>query len=171
MLSSDERAEIDAELHHYPIKRAVCVDAMKIVQKHRGWVNDEAMQAIADYLDMSLADLDGVATFFNGIFRRPVGRHVIRHCDSVSCWILGADSVRDALLKETGTRYGEISADGAFTVLPTQCLGACDRACVMMVGEDTLFDVDADGVPALLARYRSLPRGVSPDAASKAGES
>lgn len=159
MLSPEERAEIDHELHYYPLKRAVCVDAMKIVQRHRGWVDDGAMADIAAYLDMDLADLEGVATFFNGIFRRPVGRHVVRHCDSVSCWILGADQVRDALLRETGTRYGQISADGAFTVLPTQCLGACDKACVMLVNEETHFDVTPERVPEILRAYRSLPRG------------
>jgi NADH-quinone oxidoreductase subunit E len=155
MLSPEELAEIEEELHHYPMKRAVCVDAMKIVQRHRRWVDDEAMRDIAELLEMSLADLEGVATFFNGIYRRPVGQFVVRQCNSVSCWILGADGVRDALLRETGTgRYGVTSADDAFTVLPTQCLGACDRACVLLINQETHFDVTPESVPALVAQYR-----------------
>ena len=91
MLAPEERTEIEAEFPHYPNRKAVCIDAMKIVQKHRGWVSDEALRDIGELLGMSDADLDGVATFYNLIFRQPVGRHVIYLCDSVSCWIMGAD--------------------------------------------------------------------------------
>ncbi len=94
MLSDDERREIEAEYPRYPDRQSVCIDAMQIVQKHRGWVSDEALADIAALLGMSLADLDGVATFYNLIYRRPVGRHVIHVCDSVSCWIMGYDRVR-----------------------------------------------------------------------------
>ena len=90
MLTPEERTEIEAEFPHYPNRKAVCIDAMKIVQKHRGWVSDEALHDIGELLGMSDADLDGVATFYNLIFRRPVGRHVIYLCDSVSCWIMGS---------------------------------------------------------------------------------
>ena len=88
MLAPEERTEIEAEFPHYPNRKAVCIDAMKIVQKHRGWVSDEALHDIGELLGMSDADLDGIATFYNLIFRRPVGRHVIYLCDSVSCWII-----------------------------------------------------------------------------------
>ena len=95
MLSPEERQEIEAELAHYPDKRAVCIDAMKVVQKHRGWVSDEALGDVAEFLEMSVEELDSVATFYNLIFRKPVGRHVIMVCDSVSCWMMGYDRVRD----------------------------------------------------------------------------
>lgn len=77
MLTPEERAEIEAEFPHYPNRKAVCIDAMKIVQKHRGWLSDDALKDIGELLGMSVADLDGVATFYNLLFRRPVGRHVI----------------------------------------------------------------------------------------------
>src|SRR5512142_588551 len=102
MLSADERREIEAELPKYPTKQAVSIDAMKIVQKHRGWVSDEALQDIADLLGMSTSDLDGVATFYNLIFRRPVGRHVVYLCDSVSCWIMGYEQQRRHLQQRLG---------------------------------------------------------------------
>ena len=97
MLTEEERREIEAELARYPDKRAVCIDAMKIVQRHRGWVSDENVRDIGELLQMTAAELDGVATFYNLIFRKPVGRHVIMFCDSVSCWIMGCDRVRDHL--------------------------------------------------------------------------
>ena len=73
---------------------------------------------------MSTADLDGVATFYNLIRRKPVGRHVAMICDSVSCWIMGCERVRDHLCDQLGTTLGGTTADGRFTLLPIVCLGA-----------------------------------------------
>ena len=110
MLTPEERTEIEAEFPHYPNRKAVCIDAMKIVQKHRGWVSDEALHDIAELLEMSPADLDGIATFYNLIFRRPVGRHVIDLCDSVSCWIMGADQQCRHAFERLGIQPGETTA-------------------------------------------------------------
>ena len=117
MLSPEERQEIEAEIAHYPDKRAVCIDAMKVVQHHRGWVSDEALGDVAELLEMSVDELDSVATFYNLIFRKPVGRHVIMVCDSVSCWIMGYDRVREHLISRLGIKLGETTPDGRFTLL------------------------------------------------------
>lgn len=154
MLSPDERREIEAELAHYPNKRAVCIDAMKIVQRHRGWVSDEALADIAAFLEMSPDDLDGVATFYNLIFREPVGRHVVFVCDSVSCWVMGCERVREQLSKRLGIRLGETTADGRFTALPIVCLGACDHAPAMMIDNDLHQDLDEQKLDAILEKYR-----------------
>src|ERR671925_546111 len=127
MLSPEEKSEIEAELAHYPDKRSVCIDAMKIVQHHRGWISDEVLRDITALLDMSPAELDSVATFYNLIFRKPVGRHVIMLCDSVSCWIMGYERLRQHLQATLGIGLGETSRDGRFTLLPIPCLGTCDH--------------------------------------------
>src|SRR5215467_13148409 len=126
MLTAEERTEIEAEFPHYPNKKAVCIDAMKIVQKHRGWLSDEALGDIGELLGMSEADLDGIATFYNMLFRQPVGRHVIYLCDSVSCWIMGSDRQCSHLSKRLKVAPGETTVDSRFTLLPIVCLGACD---------------------------------------------
>jgi NADH-quinone oxidoreductase subunit E len=154
MLSDDERREIEAETARYPTRQAVCVDALKIVQRHRGWVSDESLRDIAALLQMTVDELDGVATFYNMIFRRPVGRHVVLVCNSVTCWMLGADRVRDRIAEAIGSRAGETTADGRFTLLPIVCLGACDHAPTLMVDSDLHADVDPARVDELLARYR-----------------
>jgi len=138
----------------YPTRQAVCVDALKIVQHHRGWVSDEGLQDIAALLDMTLDELDAVASFYNLIFRRPVGRHVVLVCNSVSCWMLGADRLRDACAEASGAAVGGTSHDGRFTLLPIVCLGACDRAPAMMIGNDLHGNVDPAHVAGLLERYR-----------------
>lgn len=153
MLSDEERREIEAEFPHYPNKQALCIDAMKIVQKHRGWVSDEGLRDVGELLGMSAADLDGVATFYNLIFRRPVGRHVIYLCDSVSCWIMGCGRLFRHVSDRLGLKPGETTTDGRFTLVPIVCLGACDHAPVMMVDGDTHLDLDPEKVDSILERY------------------
>jgi NADH-quinone oxidoreductase subunit E len=154
MLSQEERREIEAEFPHYPTKQALSIDAMRIVQKHRGWVSDEALEDIGGLLGMSKSDLDGVATFYNLIFRKPVGRHVIYLCDSVSCWIMGCSQVRDHLGARLGAQPGETTVDGRFTLLPIVCLGACDHAPVMMIDDDLHLDLEPAKTDEILDRYR-----------------
>ena len=153
MLSNEERREIEAEVAIYAQKRAACIEALKVVQQHRGWVPDEALDEVAELLEMTPDELDGVATFYNLIFRKPVGRHVILICDSVSCWIMGYDNLRGHLRSRLGIDLGETTADGRFTLLPSVCLGACDRAPVMMVDDDLHLDLTPERIDQILAGY------------------
>ena len=153
MLSDQEKKEIEAVADHYPLRKAAGVEALKIVQKHRGWVSDEVLNHVADLLEMSPTDLDSVATFYNFIFRRPVGRHVILVCDSVSCWIMGYDTIVNHLENRLGIGLGETTEDGRFTLLPNVCLGACDRAPVMMIDDQLFGELDADKIDKILASY------------------
>jgi NADH-quinone oxidoreductase subunit E len=153
LLTAEEEKEINEEMERYPRKQAVCIDAMLIVQRHRGWVSDESIRDLADLLGMTAADLDGVATFYNLIRRKPVGRHVALICDSVSCWIMGCERVRDQLCTRLGTTLGGSTADGRFTLLPIVCLGACDRAPVMLIDGDLHVDLDERRVDQVLEKY------------------
>jgi NADH-quinone oxidoreductase subunit E len=156
MLTPDERREIEHELSHYAQPQAATIEALKIVQKHRGWVSDEAVADIASVLNSTPATVDAVASFYNLIYRRPVGRHVIHVCDSVSCWIMGQPRLSELLKTRLGIDYGQTTPDGRFTLLPICCLGTCDRAPAMLIGSDThrdLESVDATRLDALLERY------------------
>ena len=126
---------------------------MKIVQKHRGWVTDEGLRDVAEMLDMTPAELESVATFYNLIFRKPVGRHVILICNSVSCWIMGYGSIREYLTQQLGINLGETTSDGRFTMLPIPCLGACDQAPAMMIDEDLHTNLTPEKINQLLDRY------------------
>ena len=109
MLTPEEQREIEVEAAHYPVRRAACIDALRVVQKHRGWVSDDAVRDIAEFLETSAEDIDSVATFYNLVFRKPVGRHVILLCDSVSCWIMGYERLRRQLAGELGVELGGIA--------------------------------------------------------------
>ena len=149
-LSEQELREIDAEIAHVPYRSAVAIDALKIVQAHRGWVSDESLRSIAAHLQMSAEELEGVATFYNLIFRRPVGERVILLCNSISCWIKGCDGLQRKITEQLGVELGETTSDNRYTLLPVTCLGACDKAPVMMVGEDLHEDLTEESVTRIL---------------------
>jgi len=153
VLSDEERHDIEHALTHYPDGRAASIDALKAVQNRRGWVPDEAIPVLAEAIGISAADLEGVATFYSLIFRRPVGRHVIKVCDSISCHLTGYDELRDELEKQLGIRYGQTTKDGRYTLLPICCLGACDRGATMMIDDDLHGPVEPKDVTGILGKY------------------
>lgn len=152
-LSETERSAIEHEMHHYEDPRAASIEALKIIQKQRGWVPDGAIHAIAAVLGIPASDVEGVATFYSQIFRQPVGRHIIRVCDSMTCFIGGHESVLGAIQQQLGIAPGQTSADNRFTLLPVCCLGNCDKAPALMIDDDTFGNVSAAAVGQLLEAY------------------
>jgi NADH-quinone oxidoreductase subunit E len=155
MLTDTERQEIESHLSQYPYKRAACIEALKIVQREHGWVSDEHLRDVAPLLDMTPDELDNVATFYNLIFRQPVGKHVIFLCDSVSCWIMGYPKIRQHIRERLGIDFGQTTPDGNFTFLPIVCLGDCDHAPVLMIDNDHYHDLDEENMDHILASYQN----------------
>nr|WP_298112647.1 NADH-quinone oxidoreductase subunit NuoE [uncultured Pseudomonas sp.] len=153
VLSDAERSAIEHEMHHYEDPRAASIEALKIVQKARGWVPDGAADAIGAVIGIPASDVEGVATFYSQIFRQPVGRHIIRVCDSMTCFIGGHESVVASIQQQLGIGLGQTSTDGRFTLLPVCCLGNCDKAPAVMIDDDTFGDVQPDNVAQLLEAY------------------
>ena len=152
MLTEEERREIEKEIRQSERKKAAAVEVLKIVQKHRGWVSDE-IHDLAGVLGMTTAELDAVATFYSLIYRKPVGKHVILVCDSVSCWIVGYETILDRLTTRLGIGLNETTADGQFTLLPVACLGACDHAPAMMIDEILYTDLTPGKIDGILEEY------------------
>ena len=153
VLSETERSAIEHEMHHYEDPRAASIESLKIVQKQRGWVPDGAIYAIAEILGIPASDVEGVATFYSQIFRSPVGRHVIRVCDSMTCYIGGHESLLERIKDQLAIVPGQTTADGRFTLLPVCCLGNCDKAPAVMIDDDTYGNLDANGIAQLLESY------------------
>ena len=145
-ISQQEIEEIEEEIQHLADRKSAAIDALKIVQKHRGWVSDESLKAVADLLGMSAEELDGIATFYSLIFRRPVGEKTVMYCDSISCWIMGCNSVKEKLKDKLQIELGETTPDGKYTLLPVTCLGDCDHAPVMMVGDELHRDLTSESI-------------------------
>ena len=154
MLSEVEIKEIHEEKKQYPYPAVACIDALKIVQHHRGWVSDESVKDIAQVLGISNEEVDSVATFYSRIYRKPVGKNVILICDSVSCMIMGFESLYGHLSKKLGISWGGTTSDGRFTLLPISCLGDCDNAPAMMINTDHFNKLTVEKIDELLDRYR-----------------
>ena len=153
MLEEQDRREIVEQMGHYEDARAACVEALKVVQKRHGWVPDEALCEVAEILGMTPGELDSVATFYSLIFRRPVGRHVILICNTVSCYVMGYEALLEHLRRQLGIGLGETTSDGRFSLLPVPCLGACDHAPALMIDDDLHLDVDGQKLDSILERY------------------
>lgn len=146
LLAEQEIADIENEISHLPNRASAAIDALKIVQSYRGWISDESLNAIAELLDMSAGELDSIATFYNLIYRQPVGEKVILYCDSVSCWLMDGDVVCEKIKQKLGVDYGGTTADNKYTLLPVTCLGDCDHAPAMMVGEELHHNLTTDNI-------------------------
>ena len=152
MLSEEEQETLTRELARYPNRRAASIDCLMRLQESRGWLSDEALADLAPFLGSSVHELDSLATFYNRLHRRPVGRHLIRVCDSVSCWIMGCDALCAALRGRLGIDLGGTTADGRYTLLTAQCLGACDHAPVLAIDDEQHLGLEPEGLSERLDR-------------------
>lgn len=152
-LSTVEYNAIKRECAHYENLRAASIESLKIVQKYRGWVSDDVIVLIAKILCISITDLEGVATFYNQIFRQPIGRHIVRYCDSVVCYLSGCEMIKRVLVNALNITIGSTTVDNRFTLLPMCCIGACNKAPVIMIDSDMYYDVISEKIVQLLERY------------------
>ena len=135
------------------------VDLLRAIQAHHGWVPDDGVLLTAETLGVLPIEVEEVATFYDKIFRREVGRRVIHVCDSVCCWATGAEMIAGHLQKSLGIGLGETTADGLFTLLPTCCLGACGDAPAMMIGLTTYGHLTPEKMDRILADVRAEVQG------------
>ncbi|AKC60052.1 NADH-quinone oxidoreductase subunit NuoE [Blochmannia endosymbiont of Polyrhachis (Hedomyrma) turneri] len=151
--TKEECQEIQTEITHYENLQAAVITSLKIVQKRCGWVMDCAIISIAEMLRISVSDVESVATFYNQIFRQPVGRHIIRFCDSVVCYISGCQSFQIKLEQFLCIKTGETTLDNRFTMIPVSCLGKCDCAPVIMIDDDIYTHVLSMDITEMLEKY------------------
>src|SRR5437764_8264571 len=150
---SPRRKELDELLTRYPTKMAVLLPALWMVQHERGWVSDEGMAEVAEVLELTPAYVKGVVTFYTMYHQHPVGKYFIQVCTTSPCNACGAEAVVDAFLRHTGCQeLGQTSADGKYTVIEVECLGACGFNTPVMINEDFLESVTPDTVPTILAK-------------------
>ncbi|HAD03934.1 MAG: NADH-quinone oxidoreductase subunit E [Desulfuromonadales bacterium GWD2_61_12] len=135
--------------------RELVVDVLRAIQDQHGWVPDEGVRLAAQILGILEIEVEEVATFYDKIYRRPVGKKVIHVCDSICCWLGGGEELLAALQAKLGIAPGETTADGVFTLLPTCCLGACGDTPALMIGLTTYGRVTAERLDEILAKERN----------------
>jgi NADH-quinone oxidoreductase subunit E len=163
MLSEREKIRIEEETQSVAHKRAAVSEALMIVQESRGLVSDEGIADVARALDMSVDEVEGIATFYELVFRKPVGRHVILLCDSVSCYVTGEERILDHLTTRLGIGFGGTTRDGLFTLLPVGCLGACDQGPAMMIDGELFENLTPQKVEEILIRFGMGPNAYTVD--------
>jgi NADH-quinone oxidoreductase subunit E len=134
--------------------RELAVDTMVALQEYYGYLGDEALQEGADLLGMTTLELEELATFYDFIFREPVGKYVIMVCDGVVCWMNGYQSVLDYLCSRLGIQIGETTEDGLFTILPVACIGYCDLSPAMLINRRAYGPLTPEKIDEILEKLR-----------------
>jgi len=147
------RAKIASTAH----PRELAVDVMLASQNHYGYLSDEALEEASRLLGMTPLELEELATFYDFIYREPVGRFVIHVCDGVVCWMNGYDSVLGYLTEKLLIKAGETTADGLFTLLPTACIGYCDLSPAMLINGRPYGPLTPEKIDEVLSRLRAEP--------------
>src|SRR5690606_31928911 len=141
---------------HYANRRVGLIWVMQQLQAYYGgWLPNRGVTEASEIVGVAKPEVEGVATFFNWFFREPVGRNVIVMCDSISCYLGGCEKNLAHLESKLGIKLGETTADGEYTLLPVVCLGNCDKAPCMMVGDDLHSNLDSAALDKIFAQTGS----------------
>ena len=137
-LTPERRQQLDEILSKYPADRkpSAVLAALYLVQEQQGYLTASGMRHIAPLLDLTPAEVEDVATYYVMFYKQPVGKYVLQVCRTLSCALAGAERVTESLSEKLGIGVGETDASGMFTLLEFECLGACDRAPVVMVNNE-----------------------------------
>lgn len=157
MLPADIRQSLEQRIAAAPHPRELVVDIMYALQRHHGYLNDEGVHEAAALLGLDPVEVEELATFYDFIYRRPVGRYVIHLCDGLVCWMFDEQSALAYLCKRLGVEPGQTTADGLFTVLPSACIGYCDHAPAMLVNGKFYGPMDPAAIDRLVDELRNTP--------------
>ena len=148
------QAEIDELLGHYANRRSAILPVLWIAQREWGWIPPAALLLVARTLGLPEPEVFGIATFYTMFNLRPIGRHHLQVCMTLSCSLMGSDRLFKHLEKKLGVGHGETTADGRFTLRRVECLAACGGGPCMQVGFDYHENLDEKKVDALLERLK-----------------
>lgn len=156
MLNEDEKQHLATHIAVYPEARAGAIYTLQFLQKKYGHLHDDALREASEVCGLSVTQLEELVSFYTLLFRRPVGRHVLRVCDSIACHMAGAPRLLAEAEKLAGVPLGQPSEDGALTVVPHVCLGLCDRAPAALLDETAQGPLDGAALAALITSVKTM---------------
>ena len=157
MIPDELREHLKTKIAEAEAPREQAINVMYEVQRHYGYLTDEGLEEAATLLNMTPLELEELATFYDFIYRDPVGRFVLHVCDGVVCWMFHENSLFDYLCQKLGVCAGEVTPDGMFTVLPTACIGYCDAAPAMVVNGRLFGNLNPERLDEILEQLKSEP--------------
>ncbi len=156
-LTPENRARLEEIASHYPPerRRSALIPALYLVQRQQGHITASAMRHVAEAIGCTPAEVEDVVSYYAMFFSKPVGKYVIQVCRTLSCALLGAERVTAEIAGRLGVTVGETDAEGTFTLVEVECLGACDRGPVVMVNDAWHECQTPEAVGRLLAALRA----------------
>ncbi len=156
LMSAERIQEINHWVDKYPVdqKQSAVMSALRIVQEEHGYLTQELMDAVADYLNMAPIAVYEVASFYTMYEHQPVGKHLVNVCTNISCKLRDSDGVVTHLQNKLGIKLGGTTDDGRFTLRSVECLGACVNAPMMQIDKDYHENLTAESIDAVLEQYQ-----------------
>lgn len=162
MLTEQTRTAILDLQKNYPEKRSALIPALHIAQAEVGYLPLDIQDEVAELFDLDPNEVHAIVTFYDMFFEKPVGKHIIHVCKNVSCMLRGADGVLQKICQKLQIQPNGNSADGQFTVIGSECLGACDRAPMAIVDDQVVGPIKEDEVDPLIQQALKSPGHPSP---------
>lgn len=162
MLSEQTKEAIIKLQNAYPDKRSALIPALHLAQAEEGYLPRETQNEVASLFGLDPNEVNSVVTFYDMFFEEPVGKHVIHVCKNVCCMLRGSDQLLQQICHRLNIQPGETTADGEFTVIPSECLAACDRAPMMIVDEKVVGPVKEEDLEAILDQAKQGPGHPAP---------
>ncbi len=152
-LPNELQAEIDALLQRYPNKRAGLIPVLHRVQERFGYLSEGAMVSVGNRLELAPSYVADIVSFYSMLRTQPVGKYHIELCQTLSCALLGADSLADYLVEKLGIGFGEVTADGKFSLGKVECVGACEQAPAMLVNNELYGNLNKQRLDEVIERF------------------
>jgi len=157
MIPPELRQQLEIRIRKAEEPREQAINVMFLIQRHYGYLTDAGVREAAELLGLTPLEVEELATFYDFIYREPVGRYVLHVCDGVVCWMFHEGSLFDYMCRKLEVCAGQVSADGMFTVLPTACIGYCDHAPAMMINGQFYGPLTPEKIDEILGKLRTEP--------------
>lgn len=162
MLTEKTKNDILELQKKYPEKRSALIPALHLAQAEIGYLPHDVQSEIAELFQLDPNEVNSVVTFYDMFYEEPVGKHLLHVCKNVSCMLRGGDKLLDSLCKRLNVKPHETTADGEYTIIPSECLAACDRAPMMIVDEKVIGPVEESAIEDILKEAKSSEGHPSP---------
>lgn len=139
----------------YPQKRSALIPALHVAQAEVGYLPHAVQEEVASLFGLDTTEVHALVTFYDMFYEEPVGKHIIHLCKNASCMLRGCDAVLQGLCRKLGIKPGETTKDGQFTVIASECLGACDKAPMMLVDEKVVGPVTEHDIDSVLSEAKN----------------
>src|SRR5712692_4983793 len=153
MISERARQRMRDLAARYPVARSAVMPALYIAQQEEGYITQEALQAVAEAIGMTVDDVESIATFYTMYYQQPPGKKVIKVCTSISCYLRNCDELVNHLEQRLGIKRGETTADGNYTLMTAECLASCGTAPVLQINDEFVENVTLEMADALIDEW------------------